>query len=97
MLLHGLRRWERLVLLLVLVQLQARHRLDGSAVAAADAKTFAVPDAGARRSFGSTSLRADASTQPAADATADAAPIAAANPHAWRPDAAPGLQPDAEA
>jgi len=78
-LLHGLRRRERLVLLLALVQLQSRRRLDGSAIAAADAdaqhapvaatdtiavvasypKTFAGPDAGARRSYGSTGLRAD--------------------------------------
>ena len=72
MLLHGLRRRERLVLLLVLVQLQARRRLDGSAVAAADAHAQHAPvaatdtiavvesDAGARRSYGSTSIRANA-------------------------------------
>jgi hypothetical protein len=80
-LLHGLRRrGDRLVLLLALVQLQARRRLDGStfaaadihaqrapvaaadtiAVAAPDPKTFAGPDAGAWRSYGSTSLRANA-------------------------------------
>ena len=72
MLLHGLRRRERLVLLLVLVQLQARHRLDGSAVAAADAHAQHAPvaaadtiavvesDAGTRRSYGSTGVRANA-------------------------------------
>ena len=72
MLLHGLRRrGDRLVLLLVLVQLQARHRLDGSAVAAADAHAQHAPvaatdtiavvesDAGTRRSYGSTGVRAD--------------------------------------
>ena len=72
MLLHGLRRRERLVLLLVLVQLQARHRLDGSAVATADAHAQHAPvaatdtiavvesDAGTRRSYCSTGVRADA-------------------------------------
>ena len=68
MLLHGLRRRERLVLLLVLVQLQARHRLDGSAVATADAHAQHAPnaatdtiavvesDAGTRLSYASTGL-----------------------------------------
>ena len=73
MLLHGLRRrGDRLVLLLALVQLQARRRLDGSAVAAADAHAQHAPvaaadtiavvesDAGTRRSYGSTGLRANA-------------------------------------
>ena len=72
MLLHGLRCRKRLVLLLVLVQLQTRHRLDGSAVAATDAHAQYAPvtatdtiavvesDAGARRSYGSTSIRTNA-------------------------------------
>jgi len=71
-LLHGLRRQERLVLLLVLVQRQARHRLDGSAFAATDAHAQHAPvvatdtiavvesDAGTRRSYCSTGVRADA-------------------------------------
>jgi len=79
-LVRRLRRGDRLVLLLVLVQLQARRRLDGSAVAAADAhaqhapvaaadtiavaapdpKTFVASDAGAWRSYGSASIRANA-------------------------------------
>ena len=88
MLLHGLRRrGDRLVLLLALVQLRARRRLDGSAVAAADAKTFAVPDAGARRSYGSTGVRANAQADSAAfvpanavsDALADGSSVARAD------------------
>jgi hypothetical protein len=71
-LVRRLRRGDRLVLLLVLVQLQARRRLDGSAVAAADAHAQHAPvaaadtiavvvsDAGAWRSYGSTSIRANA-------------------------------------
>jgi hypothetical protein len=72
-LLHGLRRrGDRLVLLLALVQLQSRRRLDGSALAAADAHAQHAPvaatdtiavvesDAGARRSYGSTGVRANA-------------------------------------
>ena len=73
MLLHGLRRrGDRLVLLLALVQLQSRRRLDGSAFAATDVHAQHAPvaatdtiavvesDAGTRRSYGSTGLRANA-------------------------------------
>ena len=58
----------------------------------ADPEALAATDASAWNSTAAP-VRADASTQPAADATAAAAPIAAANPHAWRPTPRPVFSP----
>ena len=58
----------------------------GASDAKADADAYATPDAG---------TLTEANT--AAHTYADAAPIAVAERSTWRPDGAPGLQPDAEA